>query len=130
MDMGTIMVKGPDGEEREIDVAELLKERRSAPPAPSFQVKTIWAIGSSTLGFILVWMFTTGAGEKLRKIDEHEMKIQQLQVSVAERGAVTEVKYNHIISAQAEFSKKQEVMAAMLSDIKGQLDRRRSEPAR
>ena len=106
MAMGTIKVKTPEGEERDVEVADLLRERRSGQA--SFQVKTLWAVGSSTIGFLLIWLFTTGAGEKLRKIDEHEMKIQQLQVSLAEKSAVQEVKYNHIITALADIKMQME----------------------
>lgn len=118
MSMGTIKVTTADGEEHEVKLEDILKERRAQPA--SFQVKTLWAAA----GVILAWFFTTGATNLLTRVRDLEIKVEQVQISSAEKAAVVEVKFNHIISNQANTDRKQEAMASMLADIKSQLDRR------
>ena len=89
MTMGTIIVKSPEGEEKEVKLDDILKERRATGSIPKFQSNTLWAAALVIVGWL--------AYDKVVQIERNTQDIQQLKVSVAADSARGVEQYTQMI---------------------------------
>lgn len=93
MDMGTIKVTTEDGAERDVPLADILKERRSGGAVASFQTKVMWTAATALIGSML-WL---GLVDKVREVDDLKARMVRVEIVQAEQTARSVEQYTQII---------------------------------